>query len=59
MHDAYELALSLGDEAMLKSMLEMRIGGIQRDERVYDSVEEFVEFVFLVFETPGSLLCLD
>lgn len=59
MRDAYELALSLEDEVMLKSILEMRIEGIQRDERAYDSVEEFEEFVFLVFETLGLLLCLD
>jgi hypothetical protein len=59
MRDAYELASSLGDEGTLKSMLEIRIEGIQRDERVYDSVAEFVEFVFLVFGIRGWLLCLD
>lgn len=59
MRDAYELASSLEGEGMLKSTLEMRIEGIQRDERVYDSVVEFVEFVFLVLGTPGSFVCLD
>lgn len=59
MRDAYELASSLEGEGMLKSTLVRRIEGIQRDERVYDSVEEFVEFVFLVFGIRGLLLCLD
>lgn len=59
MRDAYELASSHEDEVKPKSTLEKRIEGIQRDERVYDSVVEFVEFVFLVLGTPGSFVCLD